>query len=227
MEVVKYFTTEEAKEIVIEHKEKKAEEEEALVRAIAKCSKEGGIIPKGVKIYRMGQSIEKDNERFFTADEVAKAAKAIKDAKDAKAAKDVKDEMAAKAAKAAITQMKAILKLEVRVGDFIYHWKYPNSDMVEKEKECIKDGKGRMKGICCGLTGIQKGGNNPIIEITLPALYALVNVIDKNNNYICFYGDAPEINSCKHIAMHLCGKSTIQYKAEFVSLTPVPSEWCK
>lgn len=121
-------------------------------------------------------------------------------------------------------QVHDILDLKEQVIDFIRHWK-KMSPPTEEDQDYIIDEKGRMKGICFELAGIQKDNAEFIIE--LPPLYALANKTDDNNiDCICFYGDKPELEKCKHIAMHLCGNGTYEAKAEFVFLTPIPDEWC-
>lgn len=159
---------------------------------VSECSKNGGVLPEGIQIFRDCKSIKEDNKRMLW------------DAKE---------------------QVQGILNLKETVIDFINHWKKVTFPTKE-DKNFIFDEKGKMKGICFELPGVQNHDMKFVIE--LPHLYALINKTDDDNiNCICFYGDRPKLENCEHIAMHLCSNGTSEAKAEFVFLTPIPDEWYK
>lgn len=105
---------------------------------------------------------------------------------------------------------------EKDVLQFVMAWKYPNST----NDPLIKGAGGRMAGVCCGVTGGQKGGYT--YRITVPSLYLLEKKKGSSKSAIVIYGDQPSLDNCNTIAMHLpIGNDA----AEFAFLTPVPPEW--
>lgn len=98
--------------------------------------------------------------------------------------------------------------------DFIRAWKRPGDD------DLIKGADGRMAGVCCGVSGGQKGGRT--YKITVPKLYLLNKKTGKAGSVIAVYGDETTLENCKTIAMNLVVQ---QEASEFVFLTPVPPEW--
>lgn len=122
-------------------------------------------------------------------------------------------------------QVKIILNLKEKVVDFIIHLNKLIS-FTDEDNPYITVEKERMKKICFELAGLQRHDMASVIE--LPILYALANKTDDDNvNFICFYGDKPKLENCTHVAMHICGNGTLENRARFIFLTPVPNEWYK
>lgn len=157
---------------------------------VSECSKNGGILPEGIQIFRDCKILKEDNKRLLW------------DAKEL---------------------VKLILELKENVADFVIYCNELTS-MTNEAQHFIIDEKEGINGICFKLAGVDN--NDADIAIELPHLYALVNKADDDNvNCICFYGDKPKLEDCAHIAMHVCGNGTLEDKAKFVFLTPIPDEW--
>lgn len=159
---------------------------------VSECSKNGGILPKGIQIFRQCKSLKEDNKKLtHNAEE----------------------------------KVKVILDLKESVVDFIEHLNKSIS-IANGGSVLIVDEKERTDGICFNLAGAKN--HDTELRIELPGLYALINKTDDDNvNCICFYGDKPELENCKHVAFHICGNGALEAKEKFVFLTPIPEEWYK
>ena len=131
------------KSIIEFRSEEVLDTQNGIVAVLKQCSvksKDGGIIPAGIKVYRDDKRDISELERddgFIPSSYL---------------------EMNETYTKHAISQINVIMNMKHNPQDFIYKWKHSMGDLGELD-HVIKGKKGRMAGVCCAFGTGQMGGH--------------------------------------------------------------------